>query len=144
MSLPGTRAQLEVLIQLVLLLLPLVTLPWAPIWFPFWFPLRILLWLPLRLLPTNCSKNLWKTTWRQTKDLDSLRRSANKPLRLRYQRYIMVSPIWTAITSVRNAKIISRLPGLPDSIGLLLQLLFFVKTLVCVGHSSNVATEVRN
>ena len=56
----------------------------------------------------------------------------------------MVSPIWTAITFVSSATIISRPPGLPGSIGLPLQLSFSVGTLVCTGHSSNVATEVRN
>ena len=56
----------------------------------------------------------------------------------------MVSPIWTAITSVSSAKIISRPSELLGSIGLPLQLSFSVGTLVCTGHSSNVATEVRN
>ena len=56
----------------------------------------------------------------------------------------MVSPIWTAITSVSSAKIISRPSELLGSIGLPLQLPFSVGTLVCAGHSSNVATEVRN
>ena len=56
----------------------------------------------------------------------------------------MVSLIWTAITSVSSAKIISRPSELPGLIGLLLQFFFFVGTLVCAGHSSNVATEVRN
>ena len=53
----------------------------------------------------------------------------------------MVSPIWTAIISVNS---ISRPPGLPSSIGLLLQLSFSVGTLVCAGYNSNVAKEVRN
>ena len=56
----------------------------------------------------------------------------------------MVSRTWTAITSVSSAKIILRLLGPPGSIGLPLQLPFSVGTLVCAGHSSNVATEVRN
>ena len=56
----------------------------------------------------------------------------------------MVSPIWTAITSVSNAKLISRLSELPGSIRLPLQLPFSVGILVCIGHSSNVTTEVRN
>ena len=56
----------------------------------------------------------------------------------------MVSPIWTAITSVSSAKIISRSSGLPGLIGRLLQLFFSIGTLVCTGQSSNVATEVGN
>ena len=56
----------------------------------------------------------------------------------------MVSRKWTAITSVNSAKIILRLPGPPRPTELPLQLFFFMGTLVCAGHSSNIATKVRN
>ena len=69
---------------------------------------------------------------------------ANKPLRLRYQRYTILSCTWTAINFVSSAKIILRLLGPPGLIGLPLQLSFSVETLVCAGQSSNVATEVKN
>ena len=141
-SLPKTWAQLEVLIRVVPLPLRLVTLPRAPIWFPLWLLLRFPVRLPLRSLSMNCSKKSWRPTWRRTKDLDS--RSANETLRLRYQRYIMVSLIWTAITSISSAKIISRLSELPSLIKLPLQFFFSMGTLVCAGHSSNVTTEVKN
>ena len=52
--------------------------------------------------------------------------------------------IWTTITSINSGRIVSRPPGPPGPIELLLQLFFSMGTLMCAGHSSNVATEVRN
>ena len=103
-----------------------------------------LLRFPLHSLPINCSKTSWRLTWSRTKDLDSFWLSAKKLLRLRYQRYIMVNCIRTAITSVNSAKITLRPPGPPEPTGHFLQLLFSVGTLVYAGHSSNVAREVNN
>ena len=56
----------------------------------------------------------------------------------------MVSCIWTAITSVSNAKIILRLLEPPKPIKLFLQLFFSVGILMCTRCSTSVAIEVRN
>ena len=56
----------------------------------------------------------------------------------------MVSHTWTAITSASSAKIILRLLGPLEQTGLLLQLLSSAGALVCAGHSTSDAIEVRN
>ena len=56
----------------------------------------------------------------------------------------MVSCIWTAITFVSSARIISRLLKLPGPTKLSLQLLSSAETLVCARQSTSVAIKVKN
>lgn len=56
----------------------------------------------------------------------------------------MVSHIWTAITSVNNAKIFLKILRLLGPTKLFLQPLFSGKTLVCARHNISVFTKVRN
>ena len=139
-SLPRTRAQLEVLIQGLPPPLYLVTLPRAPSRFSLWFPLR----LRLLLLPMNCSKNSWRPTWSRTESLDSLQRSVSDLSRLMYRRCIMINYIWTAINSVSSTKTILKLLGPLGLTGLPLQLPSSARILVCAGRSTSVATELRS